>query len=229
MHLKINNRTIFRTLIISVLVIAVNNVGYGQHNSTVHLRDAELKNDSLHFAKNQGTAFAIKTNLLYNALLSPNIEAEISIKDKWSLSADWMFPWWVTKDNGNALQILAGNLEGRYWFGDRSKKPKLTGWFGGLYAGGGYYDLQYKNNGYQGEFFIAMGASLGYSHEINKKGSLLMEYSLGLGYLKTNYRYYEGREDNEHLVWQYDGNYTWLGPTKAKVALVWKLNSKKKR
>lgn len=165
--------------------------------------------------------FALKTNLLYDLLLTPNVELEVPIKDRFSVAGEWIFPWWTTKDNGYALQVLSGQLEGRYWFGDRANKSQLTGWFASLYAGGGLYDLQWKNNGYQGEFYIASGLGGGYAHTINRKGNLRMEYSLGFGYLKTNYRYYEGVENNTFLVWQHNGNYTWVGPTKAKVSLVW--------
>ncbi len=171
--------------------------------------------------------FALKTNLLFDAVTALNVEAEVPIGDKWSVAGEWIFPWWVTKNNGNALEVLSGQLEGRYWLGDRTNKPQLTGWFAGLYAGGGLYDLQYKNNGYQGEFYIAAGASAGYAHTINKRGNLRMEYSLGLGYLSTEYRYYEGRQDNQFLVWQHDGKYTWLGPTRAKVSLVWFIDWKR--
>ncbi len=170
--------------------------------------------------------FAIKTNLLYDLLLTPNIEVEVPLGERYSLSGEWIFPWWTTKNNGNALQIMSGQVEGRYWFGDRTNKPQLTGWFAGFYAGGGLYDLQWKSNGYQGEFYIAAGLGGGYAHTINKSGSLRMEYSLGIGYLDTKYRYYEGMQDNEYLVWQHDGKYTWIGPTKAKVSLVWLINKR---
>ncbi len=170
--------------------------------------------------------FAIKTNLLYDIALMPSIELEVPIGERWSVAGEWIFPWWITKDNGNALQMLSGQVEGRYWFGERATKPQLTGWFAGLYAGGGLYDLQWKNNGYQGEFYIAAGLSGGFAHTINKSGSLRMEYSLGVGYLNTEYRYYEGMQNNEYLVWQHDGKYTWFGPTKAKVSLVWMINKR---
>ncbi len=182
---------------------------------------AAAEDDSEEQGEQRSLKFALKTNLLYDLLLTPNIELEIPIGDWWSVTGEWIFPWWVTKNNGYALQILSGQLEGRYWFGDRAIKPQLTGWFAGFYAGGGLYDLQWKNNGYQGEFYIAAGLSGGYAHTINRSGSLRMEYSLGVGYMKTDYSYYEGKEDNEFLVWQHDGRYTWIGPTKAEVSLVW--------
>ena len=171
---------------------------------------------------------AIKTNLLYDALLIPNIKVEVPIGDRFSISGEWIFPWWVGENNDKALQILAGTVDGRYWFGDRIERDKLTGWFAGFYAGGGLYDLQYNSEGYQGEFFIAAGLSGGYAHSINKNGNLRMEYSLGMGYLQTNYRYYKGEENNKYLVWQSNGKYSWIGPTKLEVSLVWMLNFKRK-
>ncbi|MFR9653599.1 MAG: DUF3575 domain-containing protein [Rikenellaceae bacterium] len=171
--------------------------------------------------------FALKTNLLYDLAMMPNIELEIPFKSRWSIAGEWICPWWVSKNNGYALQLLSGQVEARYWFGSRDGRAQLTGLFAAIYAGGGLYDLQWNSNGYQGEFFVASGISAGYAHTINKSGSLRMEYSLGFGYLKTNYRYYEGKDDNEFLVWQHNGNYSWLGPTKAKISLAWFINLKR--
>lgn len=166
---------------------------------------------------------ALKTNLLYDAATALNVELEVPIKYKYSLAGEWIFPWWVAKDNGAALEVLSGNLELRYWLGSRRKAPVMTGVFYGLYAGGGLYDFQWNDNGYQGEFYIAAGFSLGYAHALNKSKNFRMEYSVGLGYLKTNYRYYEGKLDNKYLVWQHDGEFSWIGPTKVKMSLVWML------
>ncbi len=183
--------------------------------------------------------FAVKSNLLFDLATALNVEIEVPITNSFSIAAEWIFPWWVTSDNAYALEVLSGTLEFRHWLSDRpaenifksnrTRDQRLTGWFIGLYAGGGLYDLQWKNNGYQGEFYIASGFSLGYAHPINKSKSLRLEYSLGIGYLKTNYRYYEGMFDNKYLVWQYDGSYTWFGPTRAKVSLSWMLYRTKSR
>ncbi|MFR9578890.1 MAG: DUF3575 domain-containing protein [Rikenellaceae bacterium] len=170
--------------------------------------------------------FAIKSNLLFDAATLINAEIEVPIGDRYSVSGEWVFPWWVSDDRSTAVQMMSGQLEGRYWFGDRKGKFKLTGLFAGFYAGGGLYDYRFKDNGYQGEFFIASGISGGYAHALNKRGTFRMEYSLGFGYLKTNYRYYEGVQENKYFVWEHDGNYTWVGPTKAKVSFVWMINNR---
>lgn len=181
--------------------------------------------------------FAAKTNLLFDAATLLNVELEVPIGDRWSVAGEWIFPWWVW-DNGkanskrNRIQLLNGNIEGRYWFGDRENRPVLTGWNLGLYAGGGKYDFERHKKGYQGEFFIAAGLSGGYAHTINKKGNLRMEYTLGIGYLKTDYRYYEalfGMDELWHPIRTLNGNYTWFGPTRARVSFVWLLNYKVKK
>lgn len=171
--------------------------------------------------------FALKTNLLFDAALMPNIELEIPIGKRWSLNAEYMFPWWRINDDRYCLQVLMGGLEGRYWLGKREKREVLTGHFMGLYAGGGKYDLQWNTNGYQGEFFIAAGLSYGYAHSIAR--NLRLEYNIGVGMLRTNYRHYHARDNHRTLLWQENGEYTWLGPTKLKISLVWLISRKTKK
>ncbi|MDD3038677.1 DUF3575 domain-containing protein [Bacteroides sp.] len=168
--------------------------------------------------------FAFKTNLLFDALLLPNIEVEVPIGNRWSVAGEWIFPWWLSKDNSRALQVQSGNIEGRYWLGRRTNRKQLTGHFVGLYGGGGYYDLENKSSGYQGEFYIAAGVSYGYGLRLSKHFN--MEFSIGIGYLHTKYRHYHGEQNNTVLMWQNDGRYTWVGPTKAKVSLVWLIGNK---
>ena len=174
--------------------------------------------------------FALKTNLLFDATLMPNVEIEVPIGKRWSVNGEYMFPWWLLKDNRYCLEILSGGLEGRYWLGtprDRERREVLTGHFVGLYAGGGKYDLQWKENGYQGEFFIAAGISYGWAKRVAR--NLHLEFSIGIGLLRTDYRHYHARDNYHTLLWQENGNYTWFGPTKAKISLAWVLNRKVKK
>lgn len=155
--------------------------------------------------------------MLLDAVSAINVGIEVPIGTKWSVNAEWTFPWWLPDSNKWCFELLSGTVEGRYWFGAREKM--LGGAFAGLYAGGGYYDFQYDLKGYQGEFYIMAGISGGYSFKIAKR--LNMELSLGCGYLRTDYKKYEMKEDYSILSWQHDGKYSWIGPTKAEVTLVW--------
>ena len=181
---------------------------------------------------------ALKTNLLFDAATILNAEVEVPIKQHWSIAAEWMFPWWLRYKNDenirpSRLEVLCGTIEGRYWFGNRNNKRVLTGWFVGLHSGAGLYDLQWKSKGYQGEFFIAAGVSAGYAHRISKRHpNLSLEYSIGFGYFRSHYRHYEafwGSDNKWHPLRLNSGHYTWIGPTRAKISLVWLLNYKTRK
>lgn len=169
--------------------------------------------------------FALKTNLLFDIATAVNAEIEVPIGKRWSIAGEWIFPWWLIKHKQYAFEGGVATLEGRYWFGEPTCRRTMTGWFAGIYLGAGYYDLEWSERGQQGEFFHT-GISGGYAHIINKKGTLRMEYSLGVGYLGAKYREYIpelGPDGEWYLMGQSRGNFKWIGPTRAKVSLVWML------
>lgn len=179
---------------------------------------------------------AVKSNLLYDVLTVLNVELEVPIGQRWSIAGEHTFPWW-TWDNEdesssrNRIQYLTDNLEVKYWFGDRTDKAQLTGWYAGLYGNLGKYDFERSGEGYQGEFWGA-GLTGGYAHTINKKGNLRLEYSLSLGYANSDYRDYEaffGADDMWHPIRLSTNNTDWFGPTRARVSLEWMLFRKVKK
>jgi hypothetical protein len=170
--------------------------------------------------------FALKTNLLFDALTALNVELEVPIGQRFSVAGEWIFPFWEF-DPKHVLQTKTGILEARWWPGKRIEKPKLTGWFVGLYGGGGSFDFGWGDTGYQSMDYRMAGLSGGYAHTINRSGTLRMEYSLGVGYMHTDYSKYKpmlGIEGDWHLIRQKDGINRWVGPTRAKVSLVWMIN-----
>ena len=181
--------------------------------------------------------FALKTNLLFDVATLVNVEIEVPIGRKLSFAGEFMFPWWKN-DNGQAnskrsrLEILSLNIEGRYWFGNRDNREKLTGWFAGVHFSGGTYDFEKNTEGTQGDFFLMGGLTGGYAHTINKSGTLRMEYSIGIGYMMTDFKKYKssyGTDDMWHPLYLKSGSFSFFGPTRAKVSLVWMLNTKTKR
>lgn len=179
--------------------------------------------------------FALKTNMLLDAASVLNIGAELPLGSRWSISASMYFPWWKLPRKDITVQLLAGTLEGRYWFGDRQTRPVLTGWFAGLSAGAGLYDFQMGSKGVQGEMFILSSANFGYAHTLRKQPSLRLEYSLGLGFIMTDYRPYNTIHDPRYgtikarpYPWE-DHRFTGLLPTNASVSLVWLINHKTKK
>lgn len=160
--------------------------------------------------------FAVKTNLLYDIALTPNIGVEIPVGRRWSMNATFMRGWWLKKDNTFCWQLEAGGLEGRYWFGGPGVTKVLTGWFAGAFAGAGFYDFQLKRDkGHQGEFFM-VGLSGGYSRQIAQTWNL--EFAIGAGYLSTDYRRYH--VINDLLFKQATYRYKGVLPLKAEVSLI---------
>ena len=217
-----------KTILAAALAIAAL-PAFGIENGELTIENEDINNCPLSIIHSQFVCkplFALKTNLLFDAATAINAEVEVPIGPRWSVAVESIFPWWLWERKQYCLQALSGNLEGRYWFGERENRPRLTGWFAGVYSGAGYYDVEWGDRGIQGEFFITAGLSGGYAHRIGRKGDWRMEYSLGAGYLRTHYREYDaalGMDETWHLNRRQSGRYTWIGPTRAKVSLVWML------
>ena len=165
----------------------------------------------------------MKNNLLYDLALAPNIEVEIPIGKRWSLNTEYKCPWWLNSKHDFCYQLLSGGMEGRFWLGNRQKRDRLTGHFIGLYAEGGIYDFQLRGDGYQGKYYGAAGVTYGYAKQLAQHFSL--EFSLGIGYLTTEYKKYTPYEGD--IIWTNSGRYNFIGPTKAKVSLVWLITTKR--
>ena len=205
-------------------------VWHGQN--ALAARPVEQLREPVRFEK---PLFALKSNLLFDALGFVNLGVEVPLGQRFSLGADAVFPWWSNPRKDFTMQMLEAELSAKYWFGERAGKEALTGLFAGIYAGAGYYDFQLgrltDGNGVQGDVFLLAGLQAGYAHKIGR--NLRLEYSAGLAYLKTEYYEYISVKDTKF------GNikvipYPWQAkrtsgvmPTKLSVSLVWMISSKK--
>lgn len=161
---------------------------------------------------------ALRNNLL---LLPFNIGIEIPTGNSWSVGVDYYFPWfWPAGRNRQCFEMLAWNIEGRYWFGrNRTEADRLTGHSMALYAGGGYYDFQRSYKGHQGEY-INIGIDYCYAIPV-AKGKLHFEFSVGVGYIYSWARPYTVRNDHGQLISDRQKKHIgWIGPTKANISLV---------
>ena len=171
--------------------------------------------------------FAVKTNLLFDIATAVNLEVEIPLGKRWSLLGEYVNPWWLIEDRQYALQVVNANIELRYWLGNRYRFTQLTGWFAGIYGGAGYFDVEWEDKGYQGKFHRSGGVTAGYAHTLGRKGNFRMEYSLGAGYFSAEYDEYKpvfGGDEQWHLIRQKSGTYSWIGPARLKISLVWLLH-----
>ena len=172
--------------------------------------------------------FALKSNLLYDALLVPNLSLEASIGSGWTLGAGGMFAWWSKDAKHRYWRIYGGGLEIRKYFGTLSKSKPLQGHHLGIYGDFLTYDFEFGAKGYQSKATYAAGIKYGYSHPIAKR--LNLDFALGIGYLHSNYKTYVPRDGC--YVYQETKKQKWLGPTQAEISLVWLLgkgNTNKKK
>ena len=158
---------------------------------------------------------ALKTNLLYDAVLMPSLEIEYRIDDRWSINLEGEVAWWSRKAQHKYYQIATIGPEGRYWF--KTKKP-WHGHYVGAFAAGSWYDLENGGRGYKGEFLMT-GLSYGYMFPIGRVLSL--EAGIGIGFLHTSYEEYLPLDG--HYVYQQTSRTNYFGPVKLKFALAWRL------
>lgn len=165
---------------------------------------------------------AIKSNMLYDAAMTPNIGVEFYLGHGFSLSANYQHAWWKNDKNAFYWRIYGGELEARYWFGKRAKARPLTGHHVGLYGQILTYDFCLGNDGIlTPKTPWLIGASYGYSFPIHRV--LNLDFGVGVGYHTGIY--YEYIPLDGHYVWQATKRRHWFGPTKAEISLVWRINA----
>ena len=172
--------------------------------------------------KRKSTMFALKTNLLYDAVTALNAEVEVPIGKRFSVMVEDVFPWWKAGPNGNkyCLQMWTMSVEPRWWFYRKGMNDRLQGHFIAPYVMSGKYDLQWNTSICYRGYGWSAGLTYGYSMPLCKW--LNMEFSMSIGYLNASFQHYQPSPDYEHLYKDPDnaGRMTYVGPTKVKVSLV---------
>lgn len=172
----------------------------------------------------RGQDVAVKTNLLSDAFLSPNLGLEVGFAPKWSLDVTGQFNAW-SLSHGRRWKHWLVQPEARYWFCEA-----LGGHFVGIHVLAGQYNIghidtdfkflgtnfaNFKTHRYQG-WFGGLGVAYGYSWLLSKHWSL--EAELGFGWVHTRFDRFEcvgcGRRIGK-------GRHNYVGPTKAAVNLVY--------
>ena len=172
----------------------------------------------------QGTV-GLKTNLLYDALLTPTLGVEVGLAPKWSLDVSGSVNAWVV--DGRRWKQWMVQPEARYWFCRRFSEH-----FIGVHAIGGQYNFGHINFGIdkflgtdlgqlsdhrrQG-WMAGAGVAYGYSWILSRHWNI--EAEIGVGWIYTRYDEFEcrgcGRKTKEDVPHNY------VGPTKAAVNLIY--------
>lgn len=138
---------------------------------------------------------AVKTNLVSDAALSPNLGIETGLAPKWTFDLSGQLNLWSV--DGHKWRHWLVQPEARYWFCRR-----FSGHFIGVHALGGQYnfgnlDLDFKLLGtdfsilkdHRREgWYVGAGVAYGYTWILSKHWS--MEAEIGVGYVYTRYDQY---------------------------------------
>ncbi|MDO4948756.1 MAG: DUF3575 domain-containing protein [Bacteroidales bacterium] len=169
---------------------------------------------------------AVRSNLLVPL---GNVGVEVPIGNRWSVAIDHYAPWlWRGgrfKDRRDCLELMFETIEARYWLGSRHRNAgqnhayRLTGHSIGVFAAGGYYDLEHDWSGHQGELW-AGGIDYLYARS-SRKGRFHWEFSVGVGVMTRSQRAYDIFEEGGELFRTPNGSthVLWAGPLRASVSL----------
>ncbi|MCH5221563.1 MAG: DUF3575 domain-containing protein [Muribaculaceae bacterium] len=167
---------------------------------------------------------ALKSNLLADALLSPNLALEIGLSPKWTLDIPVQGNFWNV--NEHRWRHLFVKPEARYWFCER-----FVGHFLGFHAIGGEFNVGNIKNDikflgtdfsklsdvrYQG-WGAGAGISYGYDWVLNDHWNI--EAEIGIGWVYTRYDVLPCAECGNKIAENQSHNY--YGPTKAAISLVY--------
>lgn len=168
---------------------------------------------------------AVKTNLVSDAVYSPNLGAEIGLAPKWTLDVSGQLNAW-TLSHGRRWKHWAIQPEARLWFCDR-----FSGHFVGVHAHGGQYNFggfdgavnflgtdarKLKNTRYQG-WFVGAGVAYGYAWILGQHWNL--EAEIGVGYSYTRYDRFRCAGCGKRV--ETDKPHHYVGPTKVALNMVY--------
>lgn len=176
---------------------------------------------------------AIKNNIVYDALLTPNLSLEFSLGKKWTLDTQvgMNFFFYENKATASEYKIKKWSHwlvqpEFRYW-----PCETFNGWFWGIHAHGGQMNVggvnipfvlqnehkEMKSHRYEG-YFYGGGVSIGYHWILSSRFSV--EASLGVGYARIKYDKFKcavcGKKTGK-------GEADYLGPTRAAISIIYML------
>lgn len=144
---------------------------------------------------------AAHTNLVQDALLTPNLGLEFYLGRRWSIGGNWHYAWWSDDSRHRYWRNYGGDIYLRRWLGQRAEDKPLTGHHLGLMASLYTYDYEWGGKGYIGgkpgknlweSPNYAFGVEYGYSLPIARRWNL--DFTVGVGYMGGKEVEYEPRD-----------------------------------
>lgn len=175
---------------------------------------------------------ALKTNLITDALTTPNIGMEIGLAQKWTVQATYALNPWTYSGSGPLAKKAKHWVvmpEARYW-----TCSKMNGWFVGLHAMGGQFNAANIKAPVPGAFFSGLnigsavkdsrvqggfaggGVTAGYQWILSRHWNL--EAEAGVGYDRIWYKQYPCAECGTMIS---EGHSNYVGLTKLGLSLMY--------
>lgn len=168
--------------------------------------------------------FAIRTNVLYDAFLTPTLGVEWRINHNVGIKLDGSLAWWGN-EKGKIQKMWLVSPEVRWYMGDAKRFYLGLGGNYGEYNTYGYLlgNLWPDDTGYQGKLYGG-GLTVGYQARLTRHLSL--DLNLGMGYTKLEYDSFTVQ--NETRIYQKkEQSKNFWGPTQAGINLVWTFGQNK--
>ena len=184
---------------------------------TVYIKETIVVPDTLPRKKEKKPFYmAVKSNLLYDALVIPNIGAEIGIWKGLTIGGYYQNIWLRDAAWTRWYRLEGFEAEIKYYI-NKEKRP-FKGHHVGVYGQLLTWDFTYKGRGYLAERW-AYGGGISYGYALPIARRINLDFEVGVGYLGGNMHEYIPTDG--HRVWQFVEPFHWIGPTKLGVTLQW--------
>lgn len=160
---------------------------------------------------------ALKTDLVHDATLTPDLGVEVALGKRWSVGAEGVWAWWGSDSSTRVWRVYGGWIELRRWLGTRAGERALTGHHIGIYGSALTYDFEFGGLGRQSPLTMGTGISYGYSIPLGKRCN--MDFGIRLGYFSGKRTLYRPRCGGLCAVGH--DRHSYLGPTGLSVTLLW--------
>ena len=172
----------------------------------------------------RGQEVAVKTNLIYDALLSPTLGVEVGLAPKWTAEIDGTINNWAINDRRWKQWMVQPEI--RYWFCQSFSGHCLAAHLiGGQYNFGNLKNnikflgtdfSQLTDHRYQG-WMAGVGIGYGYSWILSRHWNL--EAEIGIGWIYTRSDVYNCFDCGKKIRTDVPHNY--VGPTKAAINIIY--------
>ena len=159
---------------------------------------------------------AIETNLLGDALVIPNIGAEVGIYKGLTIGGNYQNIW-LRNSAYTRWYRFEGFEAGINYYINKEKRP-FKGHHIGIYGQLVTWDFTINGRGYLAERW-AYGGGISYGYVLPVGRRFNLDFEIGVGYLGGNMHEYI--PEDGHRVWQFVEPFRWIGPTKVGITLQW--------